>query len=231
MANINTNDYYYYIHGTNEKDYTKFFRFGLIDYDKDAFRLESTMLRISDEDIANGRLQEIMTKSKDKYGELWDNVFLIKIPKCYFPDHEHRDGTWDVPIPLFYEALVKDKNGVKDTYPILIPNLIQGCYSQEKGFITNDNYCPVFDPSGLKFAYEQIQPMKNSNGGYQKYEQYNKRNNVGDLRTLYEYDKQNKTWDAFVKYYSEKFGIEAGVLFGEDYFDEDVKEETSNKHL
>ena len=123
MANINSKDYYYYIHGTNESDYTKFFRFGLIDYDR-FFKIESTMLRISDEDIANGKLQEIMTKSGDKYGELWDNVFLIKIPKCYFPDHQHRDGTWDVPIPLFYESLVPDKNGNKDVFPILIPNLI-----------------------------------------------------------------------------------------------------------
>lgn len=209
---MNTNDYYYYIHGTTESDYTKFFSKGLIDKDKE-FKIESTMLRISDEDIVNGRLQELMTNSKDKYGDLWDTVFLIKIPKCYFPNHQHRDGTWDVPIPIFYERKETDEYGKTDIYPTLVPNLIQGCYSKDKGFITNPNFCPVFDPSGLKFGYEQLQPMRYQ--GYFRYEDYKKRNNA-DTRELFDYDKSNDTWKPFVEYYASKFGVEPVTLFDDE---------------
>ena len=217
----NTNEYFYYIHRTPESDYMKFFNKGLIDFDT-SFKIGSTMEKVDENVLLNGGLQETMKtalRDGDKY------VFLIKIPKCYFPEHEHRDGTWDVPIPLFYEKTVIDKFGRTGTWPVLIPCLIQGCYNKEKGFVTNPNFCPVFDPSGLKFAYEQLQPLRNSVSGYRNYDQYNKRNTNGTFELLYAYDKQNRTWDPFVKYYSEKFDVEPEVLFGEDYFDDELKEE------
>ena len=208
---MNTSDYFYYIHRTAESDYTKFFEKGLIDFDK-TFVIESTMEKLDENVLPNGGLQEIM-KTSFRDGD--EYVFLIKIPKCYFPNHEHRNGTWDVPIPIFYERKEIDKYGREGIFPTLIPNLIQGCYNKEKGFITNPNFCPVFDPSGLKFAYEQLQPMKNSTNGYQKYEQYNKRNK-GNIIDLYNFDKTNDTWKPFVEYYAGKFGVEPVTLFDDE---------------
>lgn len=71
-----------------------------------SFKIGSTMERISDDDIANGLLQETMKVLR----ETDENVFLIKISKSYFPDRQHRDGSWDVPIPLFYEQKMKDEH-------------------------------------------------------------------------------------------------------------------------
>lgn len=202
------NEFNYYIHKSPVADYNSFFQKGLIDMDT-SFKIGSTMERISDDDIANGLLQETMKVLR----ETDENVFLIKIPKSYFPDRRHRDGSWDVPIPLFYEQKMKDEYGREGIYPILIPNLIQGCYNRQKGFITNENYSPVFDPSGLKFAYEQLQPMKNA--GYPKYYEYMKRN-AGNMKELFYFDRDNDTWRPFVEYYSVKFGCEEVVLFDDD---------------
>ena len=204
----NKNEFNYYIHKSPVADYNSFFQKGLIDMDT-TFKIESTMERLSDEDIANGLLQDKM-KALRKTDE---NVFLIKIPKSYFPDREHRNGNWDVPIPIFYEQKGTDEYGRQGVYPILIPNLIQGCYNRQKGFITNENYSPVFDPSGLKFAYEQLQPMRNA--GYPKYYEYMKRN-AGNMKELFYFDRDNDTWGPFVEYYSSKFGCEEVVLFDDD---------------
>lgn len=202
-------EFNYYIHKTAEADYNKYFKQGLIDYDL-SYRIESTMERISDEDIKNGLLEEKM-KSLREHDE---TILLIKIPKDYFPVVVHRDGNMDVPIPLFYERETTDTMGRKGMYPILIPNLIQGCYSRKDGFVQNDIYCPVFDPSGLKFAYEQLAPIKNNR--YDLWEQYNKRNSMGTLKTLYAHDKSMGTWDLFVQHYAIKYNVEPTLLFDEE---------------
>lgn len=49
----------YYIHKSPVADYNSFFQKGLIDMDT-SFKIGSTMERISDDDIANGLLQETM---------------------------------------------------------------------------------------------------------------------------------------------------------------------------
>lgn len=116
----NKNKFNYYKHMSPLSDYNSFFKKGLIDFDT-SFRIESTMERISDEDIENGLLQDKMKVLR----ETDENVFLIKIPKSYFPDRQHRNGNWDVPIPIFYEQQGTDEYGRKGVYPILIPNLIQ----------------------------------------------------------------------------------------------------------
>lgn len=38
----------------------------------------------------------------------------------------------DVSIPIFYEQKETDKYGREGVYPILIPNLIQGCYNKKR---------------------------------------------------------------------------------------------------
>ena len=141
----NKNEFNYYIHKIPVAGYNSFFQKGLIDMDT-TFKIESTMERLSDEDIANGLLQDKMKVLR----ETDENVFLIKIPKSYFHDRQHRNGNWNVPIPIFYEQKGTDEYGRQGVYPMLIPNLIQGCYNKEKEFITNENYSPVFDPSGFK---------------------------------------------------------------------------------
>ena len=87
-----------------------------------------------------------------------ENVFLIKIPKSYFPDRQHRNGNWDVPIPIFYEQQGTDEYGREGVYPILIPNLIQGCYNKKKGFITSDR-----NLSSNKISYDdkRLESQKN----------------------------------------------------------------------
>ena len=57
--------------------------------------------------------------------------------------------------------------------------------------------------------------MRNSMNGYQKYEQYNKRNE-GNIIDLFNFDKVNNTWKPFVEYYSSKFNVEPVIPFDDD---------------
>lgn len=203
-------EFNYYIHLSGEADYNKFFKGGLINFDK-SYTMGSTMTKIPDEIISSGKLGNYMQEALRETDSL---AILIKIPKSYFPTVIHRDGSMDIPIPILYEKRMCNPNGVEGIYPVVIPNLIQGCYSKTNGFITNPVYCPVFDPSGLKFAKEQLAVIKDQQ--YDKYLNYNKRNVQFNIMELYQFDKTAGTWDSFVEYYSTKFNVEPTILFDED---------------
>ena len=195
-------EYNYYIHRSADSDYKSFFQNGIYDFDT-AFKIESTLEKIPDEIIKQGGLENSM---KSAFRAKDSTIFLVKIPKAYFPTGAiHRDGNMDIPIPFLYEKTMADPLGRVNTYPIIIPNLIQGCCSKTEGFITNENFSPVFDPSGLKFSYEQLNPIKNER--YDLYQQYMKRNTIGTFDALYNFDKSNNTWDKFIAYYSQLFGV------------------------
>lgn len=200
----------YYIHLSGEANYESFFKNGVYDFDK-SYTIESTMTKIPDETISSGKLEEVM---KNALRESDSIVVLIKIPKSYFPRVVHRDGSMDVPIPFLYEKRMCNPNGVDGIYPVVIPNLIQGCYSKTNGFITNPIYCPVFDPSGLKFAKEQLSAIKNER--YDKYLDYNKRNTHFNIKELYQFDQTNGTWNNFILYYSKEFNVEPTILFDKE---------------
>lgn len=210
-----TNEFNYYIHKTGEKDYTKFFKNGLYNFDT-SFRIESTMEKLFDADLANGLIKRLKTlRDGDQ------TVLLIKIPKDYFPKTVHRNGKMDVPIPIFYEKNMNNPYGVNHDYPVLIPNLIQGCYSKKDGFITNEDYCPVYDPSGLKYGYEQLEQIKNND--YTSWQNYNKRNIKGNFQTLYQFDKSSKVWEPFIQYYSKKLGVAPVIPYDGNYEQNNTK--------
>ena len=83
---MNIDDYFYYVHGTSSEDYNEFFLTGIKDHDI-FYRIETTMEKLDEGSLKNGELEKIMKNRRDKVGELCENVFIIKIPKCYFPDH------------------------------------------------------------------------------------------------------------------------------------------------
>lgn len=204
---INKDDFYYFIHRTEESDYQQFFENGLYVFDK-TNNITSTAEKIDPELINAGGLGDYMKNSiSDDSANNYINVILVKIPSMYFPKSTiHRNGKMDVPIPFLYEKELADPSHQyhMGIFPVIIPCLIQGVYSKEDGFVTNENYNPVFDPSGLKFSKEQLEPIHNLK--FDDYIKYNKRNNLS-CDYLYQFDKQTGTWDGFTKYYSSKFNL------------------------
>lgn len=200
----NKDDFYYFIHRTGESDYQQFFENGLYVYDK-TNNITSTAEKLDSELINDGRLGDFM---KNALRETDENVILLKIPKMYFPQPVlHRTGRMDVPIPFLYEKELFDPayQYQIDIYPVIIPCLIQGVYSKKYGFVANENYNPVFDPSGLKFSKEQLEPVRNMK--YEDYIRYNKRNTDYSCDYLYQFDKETGTWNDFTRYYSSKFNL------------------------
>ena len=79
----------------------------------------------------------------DKYTKGYN--FLIKIPKEYF-NIKYLDNTF----PMWRGTKQKDLKGKRISY--LDPHFIVGMYdTTNKVFISNTEYNPVFDPSGLLF--------------------------------------------------------------------------------
>lgn len=203
----NKDDFYYFIHRTEESDYQQFFENGLYVYDK-TNNITSTAEKIDPELINAGELGDYMKKSisGDSAGN-YRNVILLKIPSMYFPRPVvHRNDKMDIPIPFLYEKELPTPSNQYhiNLYPVVIPCLIQGVYSKEDGFVTNENYSPVFDPSGLKFSKEQLDPIHNLK--FDDYRKYSKRNDL-PCDYLYQFDKQTGTWNDFAKYYSSKFNL------------------------
>lgn len=197
--------YNYYIHRTVSEDIDSFFNYGLIDYDP-SFKIESTMELLTDE-VAENK-EELANKMKSSIigDDTYNTVFLIKIPKDYFPYKYKGFKSLHIPMPIFKEKEdCNQKSLIHDTYPVLIPNLIQGCYNKKRGFISNPNYNPVYDPSGLKFGYEQLQELHNS-----FLYDYNKciQRNKTPVHELYKDDIEHDRWNEYVELFSKKLGID-----------------------
>ena len=155
---MNKQKYAYFLHGTHEQSeesISNFFNDGLISYRGND--MSSTMTPITSMDFQNNDLGDIIKNYSAFCG--FESVFLIKIPIEYIVRTIHRGGIIDSPIPLWKPTSEKDYYGRKVS--IFCPHLIQGVYNVEKGFITNPNYCPVYNPNGMQYDESQITALKN----------------------------------------------------------------------
>lgn len=116
----------------------------------------------------------------------------------------HRDYTIDCPVPLFQATGEKDDYG-RDIY-YFTPHLIQGVYNKITDmFITNPNFSPVFDPSGLVYSTEQINNFWSIN--QVQWVKYAKSRNKLSYQELYHMDKNQETFKEYVESYSKYFGV------------------------
>lgn len=216
MANINTNDYYYYLHKTSITEPEKiesFFNQGL--KSKHYYSIHSTMARINEQDLQNNGLEK---EAKDYLGqgEDYNTVFIIKIPKRYFRDTIHRDGKMDPAVPMFREYYEEGW----DWNALFTPKLIQGVYCRDidKSF-TNPNFNPVFDPSGCQFSDEQITNFDSVNATDWKKLAQARRNTP--FSNLYANDRQQGTWNNIINHYSQLYGIQPTQMINYEMADED----------
>lgn len=194
----NNIEYAYFLHGTaNESPeaLADFFNNGLILENDISLSLHSTLAPISDEDIETQGLEKII---KD-YSNLEDfnSVFIIKIPKEYLSCQPHRDGSCDVPMPLW-------KN-TGDGNSVFSPNLIQGVYNKTiDGFITNPNFCPIYNPNGMAYSHEQF----NVFAGYNRTDLMSeyKQRQLTTFSQQYATDVARGTFNEVMQYYQSKFG-------------------------
>ena len=86
MANINSNDYYYYLHKTlisSPETIESLFNEGL--KSRYHYSINSTLARVNEEDLKNNGLEnEIMGYLGQ--GNQYNAVVIVKIPKRYFRD-------------------------------------------------------------------------------------------------------------------------------------------------
>ena len=199
---INPNEFLYYLHGTRleEKEIIEsIFTEGLKDYYGTS--INSTMKEISYEDIKKCGLSELMkvhTEGEHK------SVFLIKIPKKYMALVLHRDNTIDFPVPLLKKT--DERNKLNERVYMLTPNLVQGVYNSTTDmFITNPNFCPVFNPNGLEYSDEQINNFWAINQiQWVKYAESRKKYSY---EQLYSEDTRRKSFDDYINSYSKYFNV------------------------
>lgn len=127
MANIKSNDYYYFLHKTSidsPEVIESFFNQGL----KSRYRysIHSTLKKIDEIDMQVNGLEKEM-KDELGQGDNYNVIFLIKIPKRYFRDTTHRDGKMDPAVPMFREYSEEGH----DWTSIFTPKLIQGVYCRD----------------------------------------------------------------------------------------------------
>lgn len=197
---IDKNEFYYYLHGTDDESaetLEDIFNHGL--KDEYGTSLGSTMEKIEPEDIERFGLSHKMKASASGSHK---SVFLIKIPKKYMGDILHRDGTIDCPIPLLKSTGQKTYEGRGIYY--FTNHLVQGVYNRTTdSFITNPNFCPVFNPNGFVYSDEQINNFWSLN--QIQWVKYAKSRKQFSYEKLYEIDTKRKTFDEYMKSYSNYF--------------------------
>lgn len=201
---VNKQQYAYFLHGTHEESeetISNFFNEGLISYRGND--MYSTMAPITSMDFQHDNLEGIIKSYGANHG--FESVFLIKIPIEYTATlvHTNHGNTMDFPIPLWIPTSEKDYHGHKIS--IFCPHLIQGVYNVEKGFITNPNYCPVYNPNGMQYDERQITNLK-TEGRFEWAEfasARSKDNIIPDY--LKEYDENKKTFNSLMESYKKSF--------------------------
>lgn len=198
---MNNTEYLYYMHGTNQKSNTEihdYFKNGLLNYRGQ--HAHSTMYPVRQSDTNN------LGKTIQKYAQEhnFDIVFIIRIPKRYmFP--QIQNGTiMQYPMPIWKDTGNKDAYDREIYY--LIPQLIHGVYRKKDDSIKfNDNYCPIYDPSGLKYSDEQIEYLlTNSCIDWYNFAINRKNSSYEQLRN---YDLQNNIWKHAIEFYNNSLGI------------------------
>lgn len=191
-------EYAYYLHGTaNESPEVieDVFNNGLILEGDTALRLHSTLAPISEEAMKTRNLGDIM----HEYSQLEDfnSVFLIKIPKEYLSCKPHRDGSVDIPMPLW-----KNIDAGKS---VLTPHLIQGVYNRhiDRG-ISNPNFSPLYNPNGMAYSIEQFYSFSSYNRTDLMAEY--KQRQFTSFSQQYANDNASGTFNQVIRYYQSKFG-------------------------
>ena len=207
MANINSNDYYYYLHKTlisSPETIESLFNEGL--KSRYHYNINSTLARVNEEDLKNNGLSnEIMGYLG--LGDQYNAVVIVKIPKRYFRDVIHRDGKMDPAVPLFREYLEEGW----DWNSLFTPKLIQGVYCRDinKSF-TNPNFSPVFDPSGCQYSDEQLYHFWSFNSA--DWVNFAKTRRNSSFEQLYTSDKTSKTWDSLISHYSQLYNVKPSQI-------------------
>lgn len=195
------NRFYYYLHGSTAStpdEIRDILDNGLKSRYK--FSLSSTMWRIDGE----GDLEEKI-KSYSK-SEKFDAVFVIKIPKDYLPRKIKGGVVASTPIPFFKK--IREKNTSFNA--VFTPHLIQGVYvKNSQSFVTNLNFNPIFDPSGLQYSDEQLEFFKNNMGFSPNITQwgvYMGERRSYSFKALRDFDHKHHTFNRVMDDYSKIYG-------------------------
>lgn len=197
---MNKIEFCYYLHKTKIDDpkiVEDIFNHGL--KSRHGYRLHSTMYKFENDVIERIGLDKII-KNYLGDGEDYNSVFLIKIPRRYFRDIEHRNGKYDPAVPLFREY---KEEGV-DWNALFTPKLIQGVYLRDiDRYYTNPNFNPVFNPLGCQYSEEQVANFWHTDS--MQWVNFDKLRNTYSFEELYIGDLNRHTFDSIVRYYSRLF--------------------------
>ncbi len=126
-----------------------------------------------------------------------NDLIVIKIPS-YYMGWIHRDNSLEPFVPLF-KCFYDSKTGFEVRN--LIPSLICGVYKNNQ-YIENENYNPLYDPSGLQFSDRQINTMYR----YRCFDAYMEAmcRNEYTYEVLKRKDEETSRWDRIIRHYNRK---------------------------
>lgn len=195
---MNNEEFSYFFHGTTITDSSlinEIFDNCLINYrGNDMF---STMWPVK---INEGELGK---KMKQYAGTKGNAVFVVKIPKCYLTPRTVNGRLQQIPLPIWKHL---SNSGEHGEISQLSPQLIYGVYlAKNDSFISNSNYSPVHNPTGLQFDNQQIEYLLN-NDVINMYDfAINRKNKT--FEELVRIDDIAHNWDNALAQYSEHFNI------------------------
>lgn len=138
---LNDKRFEYHIYADYSNDVVDVFTKGLreLDYDSTTSYLGK----------AEGDIASFVEEAAVKYH--YPNYYVVRVPKDYL----HFDEKIMPAIPILLNGEVTS-------------SLIAGAYvyGREKDFVPNDNYTPLYDPSGMTYSRIQIDSMKKSNNAF-----------------------------------------------------------------
>ena len=138
---LNDKRFEYHIYADYSNDVVDVFTNGLRELD---YNSTTSYLGCADGDVSS-----FVEEAVVKYH--YPNYYVVRVPKDYL--HFGEKTMPAIPILLNGEVT---------------PNLIAGAYvyGREKDFVVNDNYTPLYDPSGMTYSRIQIDSMKKSNNAF-----------------------------------------------------------------
>ena len=137
---------------------------------------------------AHGDVAAFVEEAVDKYH--YPNYYVVRVPKDYL----YFNGKVLPAIPILLNGEVT-------------PSLIIGAYvyGREKDFIENENYTPLYDPSGMTYSRVQIDSMRNNNNSfYNDWIEFALNRENKTYEQLLEEDKlSSNPWGVYMEYFND----------------------------
>jgi hypothetical protein len=177
-----------YVYTTYENNYETIFKEGICFFDS-SYDINKILTRIYTEDELFDFLKKLDSSEK---------AFIIRIPASYMEVQRSNSNYKVLPYPMLHEKECMNPSSTEyNSYPVLVPSLIQMMYCGSVGCVPNPYYNQKYNPNGLKYTKTQLDSiLKKMPGEYERFKTRNK----GDCRELFDLDKASNIWNYVIAF-------------------------------